>query len=255
MSAKRQPAAPQRSNRSFLGLLLILLVLGMAAIGFVVFRAKPGANVVAAPAATPAPERRDTTPLPSPKGYVQGSDKAPVEIVMYGDFECPGCGQFATLTEPDVVARLVKTGAARLRFMDFPLPSIHKATLTAHNAAACAGLQNKFWPMHDSIYNEQHQWSTFANGRDVNAPKIMKRFAKDIGLDTKTFDGCLDTKQLERQIRANYEEGVRVGVAATPTFVIGIRMISGAQPYDVIKKLVDSAAADAKKLSTSSTPK
>lgn len=252
-TAKRSPAPPQRSNRSFIGLLVILLVLGVGAIGYVMFKAKPEATIVATPAAPPEP--RDTTPLPPPKGFVQGSDKAPVEIVMYGDFECPGCGQFATLTEPDVESRLVKSGAVRFRFMDYPLPSIHKATLTAHNAAACAGAQDKFWPMHDSIYNEQHEWSTFANGRDMNAPKIMKRFAKEIGLDTKAFDACLDAKQLEKQIRANYEEGVRLGVGSTPTFIIGIRMISGAQPYDVIKRLVDSAAADAKKLSTSSTPK
>ena len=233
---------------------VILLVLGLGAIGYVVLKPKPAATLLTTAPAPSTPQ--DSALLPEPKGWVQGSDKAPVEVVMYGDFECPGCGQFAQLTEPDVESRLVKTGAIRFRFMDYPLPSIHKATLTAHNAAACAGAQNKFWAMHDTIYNEQHEWSTFANGHDMNAPKIMKRYAKEIGLDTKTFDTCLDTHQFETQIRANRAAGDRVGLQFTPTFVIGIRMITGAQPYDVIKKLVDSATADAKKLApTSSTPK
>ena len=109
--------------------------------------------------------------------------------------------------------------------------------------------------MHNRIYELQHEWSWFSNGRDMNAPKVMKRYAKELGLDINAFDTCLNTKQFESQIRANYEEGVRVGVGSTPTFVIGIRMIAGAQPYDVIKKLVDSATADAKKLSTASTPR
>jgi protein-disulfide isomerase len=254
MTAKQTSTPPQGGNRGFLAALVIILVLGVGAIGYVVAKPKQGATVVAAPPAAPVPQ--ETTPLPEPKGYVQGSEKAPIEIVMYGDFECPGCGQFARMTEPDVEKNLVKTGAIRFRFMDFPLPSVHKATLVAHNAAACAGVQGKFWEMHDRIYNLQHEWSWFANNRDMNAPKVMKRYAEELGLDTKAFGTCLDTHQLELQIRANREEGVRVGVPATPTFVIGIRMISGAQSYDVIKKLVDSATADAKKLSaTSSTPR
>jgi protein-disulfide isomerase len=257
MSTKR-PVAPPRGNRSFVGLIVMLLVLGVAAIGYVMFKAKPSATIVAAPpsvSAAPTTPDADAKPLPAPKGWVEGSEKAPIEIVMYGDFECPGCGQFARLTEPDVETQLVKTGKVRFRFMDYPLPSIHKATLVAHNAAACAGAQNKFWEMHNRIYELQHEWSWFANNRDMNAPKVMKRYASELGLDGKAFETCLDAKQFETQIRSNYEEGNRLGVGSTPTFIIGIRMIAGAQPYDVIKKLVDSATADAKKLSTSSTPK
>lgn len=252
MSAKRpKPPAPKPANGNFMTTVAILLILGLGAIAYVVFKPKGAATVVTAAPASP----QDTTPLPEPKGWVQGSEKAPVEIVMYGDFECPGCGQFARLAEPDVEERLVKTGLARFRFMDYPLPAIHKATLVAHNAAACAGAQGKFWEMHDRIYDKQLEWSWFANNRDMNAPRIMKLYAKGLGLDTKAFDACLDAHQFEPQIRANRAAGDRIGLQFTPTFVIGIRMISGAQPYDVIKKLVDSATADAKKLAPTSTPK
>ena len=124
MTAKRPAPTPPNGNRNFFAALLIVLVLGLGVIGYFVFKPKAGATLVTAPPA--AAERHDTTPLPPPKGYVEGSEKAPIEVVMYGDFECPGCGQFARNTEPDVERELVKTGKIRFRFMDFPLPSIHR---------------------------------------------------------------------------------------------------------------------------------
>ncbi|HYV99066.1 MAG TPA: thioredoxin domain-containing protein, partial [Gemmatimonadaceae bacterium] len=193
-------------------------------------------------------------PLPKPQGIVAGSDSAPVEIIEFGDFECPVCGQFATITEPDVMTRLVKTGRARFRYLDFPLyPRPHPAALVAHNAALCAADQNKFWEMHDRIYATQFEWSTFANGRDMGAPRLMKRYAKELGLDTKAFDACFDASKFEPQIKANQAEGFRVGMQnrGTPTFFIGKRVMSGALPYDVIKAMVDSATADAKKPTSS----
>jgi protein-disulfide isomerase len=99
--------------------------------------------------------------------------------------------------------------------------------------------------MHDSVYAGQFEWSTFANGRDMNAPKIFKRYAKSIGVDTKAFATCLDSRQFDGQIKANQNYGISLGVSGTPTFVIGKRMTSRLS-YDVIKALVDSALADAK---------
>jgi protein-disulfide isomerase len=230
--------AKKKSDRSFVTMIVALLVVGAGVIGYVVFKPKPNA-VVANDA---------DTPLPQASGYVMGSESAPVEIVEFGDFECPGCGQFAVVTEPDVRDRLVKTGLARFRFMDFPLAQ-HLSAMAAHNAAACAGAQNKdkFWEMHDKIFLGQPEWSHFANGRDMNAPKVMKRYAKEIGLDEAAFATCLDNREHEPQIRANVAEGVKQGVAQTPTFIVGSQRVPGAQPYDVIKKMVDAATEAAKR--------
>ncbi|HKS05608.1 MAG TPA: thioredoxin domain-containing protein [Gemmatimonadaceae bacterium] len=226
----------QQGNRSFITIIIVVLAIGAGAIGYLVSRPKAQAVVL-----------DPNAPPPRPEGHVIGSDTAPVEIVMFADFECPGCGQFATVTEPDVRTRLVATGAARFRFVDFPLRG-HPSTMFAHNAAACAGAQQKFWEMHDHIFQRQHEWSEFANRRDMNAPRVLKRYARDLGLNTSEFNACFDSRQLEPQIIANAREGERLGVGGTPTFLIGSRLLpAGAHPYDVIKAVVDTVTIEARK--------
>ena len=223
-------------GRGFLTLLVVVFIVGAAAIAYVMLKPKPVATTMV----------DANAPLPKAQGYVIGRDSAPVEITMYGDFECPGCGHFATVTEPDVITRLVNTGVARLRFVDSPIAS-HPATLEAHSAAACASEQGKFWEMHDRIYLNQNEWSTLANGRDMNAPKVMKRYAKELGLDTKAFDACYDSRKSLPQIRANAGEGVALGVKGTPSFRIGSRLVWAVLTYDQLKAYVDSALMDARK--------
>ena len=77
-------------------------------------------------------------------GYTIGNANAPVEVTEFGDFECPACGHFATLTEPDIRKRYVSTGKVLWRFVDFPL-TMHRNTWHASRAAACADEQGKFW--------------------------------------------------------------------------------------------------------------
>jgi protein-disulfide isomerase len=231
---RTQTAKAKKSDRSFVALIALLLIAGAGVIGYVAFKPKP------------APVTIDpNTPLPDAQGYVIGSDTAPVEIIEFGDFECPGCGQFAVITEPDVRTRLVNTGAARFRFLDFPIAS-HLASLTAHNAAACANAQGRFWEMHDRIFAGQHEWSHFANNRDMNAPRVFNRYARELGLNADAFETCLENREHELQIRANAREGERLGIQFTPTFIIGDQRVTGAQPYDVIKKLVEDATAAAR---------
>jgi protein-disulfide isomerase len=182
-----------------------------------------------------------STPVPEASGYVIGSATAPVEIIEFADFECPACGSFATLTEPDVRKRLVETGQARFRFMDFPL-NIHKNTWDASFAASCANEQGKFWEMHDQIFAYQDQW----NGTVTNKPKaVLSRLARDLQLDMSQWDDCYDSQKYKLNIEANRREGERRLVQSTPSFVIGDKLLLGALGYDQIKAQVDSAAAKA----------
>lgn len=182
-----------------------------------------------------------TITLPEATGYLIGSATAPVEIVEFADFECPACGSFATLTEPDVRKRLVETGQARFRFMDFPL-AIHKNTWDAHLAAACANEQGKFWEMHDQIFATQDQW----NGSVTNRPKaILSRLARDLQLNMSQWDGCYDSQKYKLNIAAAQREGERRLVGSTPTFIIGDKLVPGAIGFDQVKAYVDSAAAKA----------
>jgi len=182
----------------------------------------------------------DTTLPPiTNQGHVMGSDSAPLEVVEFGDFECPGCGSFATLTEPDVRARLVNTGRIRFRYMDFPL-SMHPNAWPAHLASWCAGEQGKFWEMHDAIFATQDRWNAQATR---NPEKPLAEEARRIGLNMPQYQTCMSTKKYYPQIRANLEEGVRRGVPGTPTFFIGNLKIDRPIGYDQFKKYVDEALA------------
>jgi protein-disulfide isomerase len=162
-----------------------------------------------------------------------------VQIIEFGDFECPSCGQFATVTEPDIRSRLIATGQVALTFYDFPL-DMHRNTWAASNSAACAADQGKFWEMHDRLFEGQNEWNTQATKDPVS---VMKGYAKEIGLEMSKWQSCVDeAKHLDR-IKGNRAEALRRNIQSTPTFIIGDKMVPGAITYDAFKAYVDSAAA------------
>lgn len=218
-----------QSTKQFYLALLVVAIIG----GLLIWRTagKTNSRIVATNVkATPA----------QAEGYLMGNPNAPVQIMEFADFECPACGQFATITEPDVRKRIVETGLASYRFFDFPLTEIHKNTLAASNAAACAADQGKFWEMHDQLYMHQPEWSTEATS---NPKKFFERYAGQIGLDVGTWSKCYDDEPHLQRIMSNRAEGERRNVRQTPTFVIGTKMIPGSLSYDMIKAYVDTAAA------------
>ena len=170
-------------------------------------------------------------------GYVMGSASAPVEVIEFGDFECPSCGQFASITEPDVRARLVNTGKVRMRYFDFPLP-MHKNTWDASLAAACAAEQGKFWEMHDALFANQDRWNTEATSRPRGP---ISDLAKSVGLDMSKYGDCMDSERYRPKIQAHLAEAERRNIGQTPTFVINGLVVPGAVPYDRFKAIVDSA--------------
>ena len=169
-------------------------------------------------------------------GYYLGSEKAPVEITEYADYQCPACGDFETVQFPDVRSRLIETGKLRWRFRDFPLP-MHKNARVAAHSAACAADQGKFWEQHRAIFQGQTDWSQAGD-----AGKAFREYGKQNGLDLTAYDACMTAAKFAGRIQASVDEGIRVGIQATPSFVIGGRLYSGNQPYDRLKAMVDSLA-------------
>ena len=219
-------AAAKRGGppKGFWMALVAVAVLGVGALSWVATRPKATATKV-----------DPTLPALKAEGYLLGNPNAPVEIIEFADFECPGCGQFATLTEPDIRARMVNTGQVRMRFMDFPL-DIHKNTWDASLAASCANEQGKFWEMHDLIFQNQDKW----NGEATSRPRgPLGDLAKSLGLDMSKYNSCMDTEKYRANVQANLKEGERRQVSQTPTFIIGDQKIPGAIPFDTFRKLVD----------------
>jgi protein-disulfide isomerase len=225
-------SAAKRSGppKAFWLALALVAIIGVGALAFVASRPK-----------TKVTQIDPSLPPLKAEGYVLGSPTAPVEVIEFADFECPACGQFATITEPDVRTNLVNTGQVRVRYMDFPL-AMHRNTWDASLAAACANAQGKFWEMHDALFANQDRW----NGEATSRPRgVIAGLAKGIGLDMTKYDACMDAETYRPQIQATLMEGERRGVGSTPTFVFNGLTVSTALPYDAFKKYVDEALAKA----------
>jgi protein-disulfide isomerase len=219
------------NNRQFAGVLIAVALVGVAALGYVLTHQGPKVIIV-----------DPKIPPGAAEGHLMGNANAPVQVIEFGDFECPQCGNFATLTEPDVRTRLINTGIVGFRFFDFPL-SQHKNTFTAHLAASCADDQGKFWEMHDRIFAGQDEWSDLVNPGMTDPMSIFARYAKELGLDTKAWESCVTTQKYTARIMGNQAEGLRRGVQYTPTIIIGNKQVNGLT-YDEFKKLVDDALAE-----------
>ncbi len=216
------------SNKSFGAILAVVGVVGVAAITFVTSR--PAKTIVLDPA---------TLPRVAASGILKGNPDAPVQVIEFADFECPGCGHFAAITGPDVMSRLVATGEIAFRFYDLPL-DMHLNAVPAHNAAHCANEQGKFWEMAELIFAGQFEWNTQATR---NPKKVFEGYATRVGLDKAQWNDCYDSERMLPQILANREEATRLRVTSTPTFIIGGTMVSGAIPYDEFRQYVLAAKA------------
>ena len=223
-----KPASRSQAMRGFYIVIAVIAVAGIAGLSYLA--AKPKGTEI---------QWDSTLPKLDAMGHTEGSDSAQLEVVEFADFECPICGQFATLTEPDIRTHLIDSGVVRLRYMDFPL-NIHPNTWAAHMAAWCAGDQGKFWQMHDAIYRYQDSWNTEATD---NPEKVLAGVAQGVGLNMDEYNACMKARKYQAQLQANELEAERRHLDATPTFVFGDKVIANYLTYDQFKDEVDKAIA------------
>ncbi len=230
------------NNKQFAGVLAAVAIIGVAVLGYVLTHSGPSVIIV-----------DPKIPAGAAEGHLMGKADAPVQVLEFGDFECPGCGNFATVTEPDVRTRLINTGVVGFRFFDFPLTQ-HKNSFTAHLAASCAEDQGKFWEMHDRIYAGQDEWSDLIDPNMTSPLPVFRKYAKELGMDVKTWEDCVTSQKYTARIKGNQAEGVRRNVAQTPTIIIGNKQVNGLT-YDEFKKLVDEVLAESGKAKADSAKK
>ncbi len=174
------------------------------------------------------------------QGYFMGDSGAPVVITEYADYQCPGCQSFDLVQFPDVARQLIETGKVRWRYRDFPLDGLHSFARLAAHSAACADDQGRYWQQHTIIYQGQGQWS-----RESEPSGTFRGYAQQAGLDVEAYDACMLSAKHAGRIQASYDEGVRVGVSGTPTFLLGGRLYQGPSTSDAIKHVADSLAGAA----------
>lgn len=166
--------------------------------------------------------------------HVRGKAGAKVTLVEFGDFQCPACGAYEPLVRKVAAAN---KDTLQVVFRHFPLSQLHQNALLAAKASEAAGLQGKFWEMHDMLYDKQDEWSGALNARD-----FFLTYATTIGLDTKKFTTDLSNKSIEDKIQAEYKEGTVLGVQGTPTFFVNGKKIVNPKSEDEFNKIIKEAA-------------
>ncbi len=169
-------------------------------------------------------------------GYYMGSRDALVEVSEYGDYQCPACQSFTVVQFPTIQSRLVDAGLVRWRFRDFPLDQIHPHARMAAHAAACADDQGRFWEAHEAIFLGQTEWS-----RQRKAAGTFRGYMERLGLDLAEYDACMGDTRYAGRIEASHQEGIRLGINSTPSFVMnGRRYDTRGMTYDFLRALTDS---------------
>lgn len=228
--------AGQLNMKVFYVLLGLIAVAGTVAL----WTARQASQSSAAVEVLDAPFSLTATAFP---GYVIGSDSAPAEIIEYVDFTCPACALFTILHGPTIKERLVNTGRARLRFRGFAL---QPASLIPQNAAACAGEQDLFWEMHDSLMFNQSDWMDRLDwAQSRRTLRIFRGYARDIGVDLDRYDACVDENRYYDRISATADEIAALGISSTPTFQVGdIRASDARMTYDTLREWVERSSSE-----------
>lgn len=162
-------------------------------------------------------------PVDEQRDHIRG--EGDVDLVMFGDFECPYCRD-ALPSVRRVLERM--PGRARLVFREFPLPAKHPHAEAAARAAEAAGEQGRFWEMHDRLFEAP---------RGELEDEDLRRYAREIGLDLDRFDADRASDAVARRVEDDRRGGEESGVDSTPTFFVGGERHRGF--YDV-EGLVDA---------------
>ncbi|MCL5784910.1 MAG: DsbA family protein [Patescibacteria group bacterium] len=169
--------------------------------------------------------------LTSADSYKISSDSAKVTVVEFSDFQCPAC----KAAEP-VVKQVLDNEKGKINFVYryFSLPQ-HKNGLKAAMAAEAAGEQGKFWEMHDLLFNKQDEWAESDNPEDLFAG-----YTKDLNLDVNKFKQDYESNKYADKIKKDQQDGLTLGVDATPTFFINDEKMSGVPTYTDFTAKIDA---------------
>jgi protein-disulfide isomerase len=159
-------------------------------------------------------------------GPSQGPASAPVVLVLFSDFQCPYCKTFNE-TLKEILKQYDQK--VRLVFRQFPLTSIHADAQRAAEASLCAGAQNRFWEMHDLL---------FENQKNLKENDIKDR-AKKLGLNMDAFNSCLASNRYSKQVREDARVGSSAGTDGTPTLFINGRHLTGGRSYPEVAAIID----------------
>ena len=230
--------------RKSLPLLIILAVLGIA-LGAGWYLTRPKANSQApslsprsnvnglATVASPTPAPLKVSQLGAIPPHSVGPDDAPVTLEEFGDFQCPPCG----LLHP-VLKDMEKEFGPQLRviFREFPLAQTHQHAINAARAAEAAGMQGKFWEMHDLIFTNQRTWKDAFDARPT-----FEGYAVQLGLEIGKFRRDVTSSAVDQRITLDGRRANAMGVSGTPTvFMNGREVPFESLPPERLRPLIQA---------------
>ena len=146
--------------------------------------------------------------------HIQGNANAPIELVEYGDYQCPYCGHAYPILK-NIQKKLGKN--LKFVFRNFPLSEIHPNALNAAVSSEAASFQHKFWEMHDHLFEHQTR---------LDDASLVK-YATQLHLDVEQFKNDFEKPELTEKVNDDFESGVRSGVNGTPSFFINGEKYNG----------------------------
>ncbi|MEK9158049.1 MAG: thioredoxin domain-containing protein [Patescibacteria group bacterium] len=187
--------------------------------------------------------RLATTPITKSQlitatSHSKGNTNAKVNLVEFGDFQCPACAAAYPIIE-EVLAMYKDNPQVNFVFRNFPLTTVHQYALLSAEAVEAAGAQGKYWEMYGLVYKNQGAWSA------SNDPlSLFVGYATQLGLDVNKFKFEVQANKYNDVISSDQQAGLALGINSTPTFFLnGIRM-TGVRDVNDFKSRIDSALAE-----------
>jgi protein-disulfide isomerase len=161
--------------------------------------------------------------------YLPASSSASATLVEFGDYECSACGVYSPF-----IQQLLTDFAGKFNFVfrNYPLTQHVNAPVSSY-AVEAAGLQGKYWQMHEKVYATQTDWA------NLNDPtSVFVGYAKDLNLDVNKFTADMNSSVVKNKVQSDLKDGNTIGITETPSFFLNGQKISLSGTYDQLKNLI-----------------
>jgi protein-disulfide isomerase len=187
--------------------------------------------------------------------HIEGQGEDHVTLTEFGDYQCPYCGEYFP-TVKSIATEYSKE--ITFQFVNFPLVSIHQNAFAGARAAEAAGLEGKFWQMHDLLYEENEAYydadETGASWVSASNPlSYFDKFAKALGLNVTTFNTDYNSNKVNDLVTNDMAKGNKLGIDATPTFYLDGKQVQPANTVAAFQNLINAAIKEKTTTATSTS--
>jgi protein-disulfide isomerase len=174
-------------------------------------------------------------------GRAKGSEGAHVVVFEIADFQCPYCASFAADVFPRIDSAYVRTGRVQWVYVNLPLPA-HREAWGAAEAALCAGaVSERFWQLHDVLYERQAEWAGAAD-----AARRFREYAREVGADSEEYQRCVAEDRVAPLIVQDLLGATAAQISGTPTFIVNRESkVVGLRTFEEWREILDTAIARA----------